>query len=436
MALRQVDGSRHVEENRLIEPRRGGLVSQFLANRTPWVVGDQALLSGSSFLGMLVLARGLDASAFGSVVMGFTAIQVGTSVQSALVTQPHSVFGAQLDGQEYRDYTVSAALAQLALASTSGGLVLVGSFAAGMGGWGAERWLGVLAAAVAAWQLQEFFRRVLYTENRPAAAFVSDIVSYGGQVAGLVALAASNQLSIVSAFVTVGATSILGMLVGLAFARGALLGRPRRGFFGQNWRYGRWLLGAQLASWTSGLSLPVLIASLVSLADAGIFRAVQLVLGPTHVLLKAIETAETPRAARAWAYGGQLALRTHLQRTASLTAPLMLAYCLVVATFAGPVLRLLYGEQYAGYAWLLSLFAAAYALEYLVYLGSVALNAAGQSAPIFRAYALSSGLVLTIGAVLIMAKGLAGAMLVLLAHMVVLNLCLWKHIRPLLGRSR
>ena len=42
--------------------------------------------------------------------------------------------------------------------------------------------LMAIVPSIVAWQLQEFVRRVMYTEGRFAAAFWNDVVSYGGQL--------------------------------------------------------------------------------------------------------------------------------------------------------------------------------------------------------------------------------------------------------------
>ena len=54
--------------------------------------------------------------------------------------------------------------------------------------WKSSGMLVALIPSIIFWQLQEFVRRVLYTEGRHVAALINDIVSYGGQAALMIVL--------------------------------------------------------------------------------------------------------------------------------------------------------------------------------------------------------------------------------------------------------
>jgi O-antigen/teichoic acid export membrane protein len=393
-----------------------------------WAFLDQALISGVSFLTTVLVARSVDAVEFGAFALAYTGLLFARSLQTALVTQPHNVLGTG-HRQDYARYTSSTALSQGLLLALTGALTAGGAVVGTLAGWEASALLVSLVPAMVFFQLQEFARRVLYTEGRQRDACGNDLISYGGYMLGGLILWWSGELTGPTALYVLAASSGLATLFGLWQIRSGLVWRIERGVLLENWNFGKWLLGASLGSWTSGQLYLVLVAGLVSVADAGSLRAVQTVMGPTHILLLAIDAGFTPRAASAFADGGESALRLSLRRFFVATAPPMAAYCLLVAAFAAPLLQVVYGDQYAGYGWLLALLSLAYVLEYLSTLAAVGLKARRTSAPIFQAYLLSTLVVLSLGIAMVRAFGLAGAAAGHLVHVLILNGALWARYR-------
>src|SRR5579863_6758098 len=70
-----------------------------------WAVADQAMISGSNFTTMVLVARGLgDPAQFGIFTLVYSALLFSNQLQSALITQPHNVLGSARHGQEYAAY--------------------------------------------------------------------------------------------------------------------------------------------------------------------------------------------------------------------------------------------------------------------------------------------------------------------------------------------
>src|SRR5262245_56929847 len=81
-----------------------------------WGLLDQALIPGMNFGTTGSLARGMGPADFGTFSVAYLLLLLANSLQTSLVTQPHNVLGAPLEGESYRDYTSSSALGQLAVA--------------------------------------------------------------------------------------------------------------------------------------------------------------------------------------------------------------------------------------------------------------------------------------------------------------------------------
>jgi O-antigen/teichoic acid export membrane protein len=409
--------------------RTGSGVARVLRT-SAWAMADQALISATNFATMVLLARELSRSAFGSFVLVYSGLLFANSVQAALITQPHQVLGPARAPRAYDGYTTSAAAQQVVLAATLAGAALCAAAIAAAAGWSAAGLLLMLAGALVAWQCQEFVRRVFYTEGRAGAVAANDLISYGGQFAGVAILWRLGELSATTALAAVTVCFAAAAAVGAwqlrhRFTRTVKLVDGTR----ENWQFGRWLLGSTLAMWTSSQLYPVLTAGFVSVAATGALRAMQTVMGPTHVLLRALDTAFTPTASRAYGEGGADAVSSLMGAMYRATAALMIGYCVLVAVFARPILDALYGGRYNSYSWLLPMLSVSYALVYLYTPVWVALRGMQVSSPMFHAYLASTVVVLTVGIGAVALFGLAGAGAGLIAHGVILNVALWRSFR-------
>lgn len=418
-----------ISGRRLKKARLGNLL-----NKGFWAICDQALISASNFVTTVVLARNLSRTDFGAFALVYAAIYFSISLQTTLVTRPHNVLGAARHDAQYRRYTTVTATSQLCFTAVFVLVTIIVAVIARGEGWGIASLLFPFALAIGAWQLQEFTRRVLYTEGRLKDAFANDLVSYGGQATGIIALGRFGHLTGARAFDMIAFTSAIAAAWGCWQIRKSLSYRDgwhavREHGFAENWRFGKWLFGAALATWIAGQLYPLLIGGLISIAEAGAFSAVFTLMGPARILLIAMDTALTPVAARSFAEKGQPELQSFVTRVFIVTAPIIATYCIVVSLFAEHILVAAYGDHYRPYGWLLALFALSYALDYLRHPISIALEARRASAPIFRAYVISGVVVLTAGVAAVYFLGLWGAALGTIANSLILGLMLWRYYR-------
>ncbi|MDP9278568.1 MAG: hypothetical protein M3P00_04045, partial [Gemmatimonadota bacterium] len=194
-----------MSDNASVRLRGGGL--RPLLRMGFWGLADQTLISIANFGTMLILARALGSSEFGAFVLAYTALLFLNGIQTALVTQPHNVLGQNRQEGDYIRYTSSTALVQVVFSAVLSVVALVSALAAAKFASHAAAILLALAPVITAWQLQEFVRRILYTEGRLATAFAVDLVSYAGQVAVLLGLVSFAEIDAPSALYAAGATS-------------------------------------------------------------------------------------------------------------------------------------------------------------------------------------------------------------------------------------
>ncbi len=393
-----------------------------------WGLADQMLISGTNFVTMVFLARGLGPAAFGTFVLTYTVLQFANSLQGALIIQPHSVLGATRQGRDYVDYTASTALTQLALAALAALVALAAAAVAYGAGWSVAPLLLALAPTAVAWQLQEFVRRVLYTEVRLAAALANDVISYGGQTVAIVALAWFGVLTGPMALYVIAATSAVAVVLGAWQLRGSLFGRVDRAAFGENWRYGRWLGGAEIGYWLSSQMYLYLSGMMLGPLAAGVMKAGYVIFGPARVLGFFLRTVLPTFFARTLAADGKLGLHAQMKLVYWFSIPVLGAYCLLVAVFADPLVRLLYGESYTGHTAVVVLYALFAFTAFMASIVSSALRAQRKTRYIF-ATQMAAILTLPAGWLLIRQFGVEGAVAGMILTSLVLNVSYWRAYR-------
>ncbi len=377
---------------------------------------DQAAVSGGNFLTALVLARILVPAEYGVFSLLFLALFAINTCHSSLVIYPLTLRGAE-NPASLVPLTCSALVHTVLLAAPLAavlGLVAVALHQAFL-------W-PVLALAMLAWQLQETTRRALLSNLRFHGALLPDALCYLGQ--GCI-LAVLQPHRLATVFLVVALTSVAAAAWQFAvLATGpaaSLRGLPaalpewsrRHGV--DAWRLGRFVLAGnalnmltlQVPSWALTLAFaPAAAAGYQSLLNlAGVANPIIFSANSMLIPLVARE------AARGFRHARQTALR-HGLRVGALLVPVFLVFA--IAPHA--VMRLAYGaaSPYLPLAWLLRLFVAAFAMQYLATV--VGAYEGGMSRPetYMRVQVVSSGFLLTAGIWMIYRYGLPGAVIAML----------------------
>jgi O-antigen/teichoic acid export membrane protein len=411
----------------LAEPikKRAGLVRAL--GGAPWAVADQMTISAANFITMVLLARSLSQSDFGGFTLVYSVLLFANSLQFGLVTQPHNILGATLRGVDYVRYTTSTAVSQVVLAAliATGGLGV--AIMALLVGWEAAPLLFAMVPAMVAWQLQEFVRRVLYTEGRLAAALANDVGCYGGLVLALCVLGRAGTLTGAPALYAHAVAFVLAAAVGGCQIRSSFSGEFDAAVVRENWHFGKWLAaGDVVGQWLSTQLFVYLAAAMLGAAAAGVLKVVHTIFGPTRVLAYAFNTLLPIRFSRTLKAGGRRALDGQLNLAFLFSIPILGGYCVLAALLAGPLLRWLYGDKYAGHDAVLVLYAVATFLGYVVIIISAALRAQRRSRVVFTSRLYATLLTTPIGLLLIKTHGVRGAALAMILTAVVL-LCLSWH---------
>ena len=361
------------------------------ARKSLWAAADQGAQSATNFLTSLLLARLCTPQQFGAYVLASSALLAGSGLQGALVTGPMTVLGAGREGEDWKSYATTLAVAQVLL-----GILLAALAAAAPLGW-----LGLgedlrsvwwaMAAALPFVQAREFCRQVLYTRLRAAEAFSNNLFYSVAQLGGVILLwklggqSASGAgealtavwLSARNVFLVMAIVSLAGTVVGLWQIRRDLTRRipgARRDLL-KTWQFARWKLGNQFGTLLAGQASLWAIGGLKGTAGVGMVEAARLVLAPLQILWLGVPKVLDPRAVRLYQRQGARHLRNFLKRLLPLWSAPFLAYGLIVLAVPEFWLGLLFGETYEGAGAIVTLWVLVYVLLGLRVMPTLVLNA-------------------------------------------------------------
>jgi len=398
--------------------------------KNSFALADQVLISGTNFVTGVLTARALDQAEFGAFSVIYAGLLFANILQSTLITQPHNVLGATRSGDDYRRYTSSTAAAQLGIVAILALLLLPLTIVALLRGWATAPMLVAVIPAVVFWQLQEFVRRVLYTEQRYSRAFANDLIGYGGQTVALIVMYASFKLrgtpfTGAMALYTLAGASAVAAIVGAIQLRRDLIARLDWKHIRENWNFGAWLAGGELMGWCSSLHMQVWWAALLlGTAASANLRAAMILFGPARVISFFLSTVLPTKFAKALSAGGADALHAKLKFVYFGLIPTVGAYCLLLVVFPRQVLWLIYGDRYVADAsaiTVLMLYSVAAFLNYMQLVMSAALTASRKTHHIFIGSLAGCVVALIMSPLLIKQFGSSGGILSMIATTLVVG---------------
>ncbi len=312
-------------------------------------VGDQAIVSATGFLTMVLLGRHATPQQLGLYALASSVLLLIKSVQESIVLAPYTVYWHRQERALLWSYAGSTLVQQVLLCAVAvGGL--------GLAGLSAERravemapvfW--VLLVVAPAVLMREFARQVAFAHLEIGVATVLDLTVAVMQVGGLSLLAAFDRLSAVSVYWTTGVACGLAAAAWTRARRSQFAIRPELlgRHLHQNWTFGKWILGGQSVSSLTFYVMPWLLAVYHGTDATGLLAACSSVVGLSNMLMLGVGRVLGPRAAKAYVEGGQRELGRVLLRYAALLSAILGVFALVFSLFGGVIAVFIYGQQYA-----------------------------------------------------------------------------------------
>lgn len=388
---------------RIGETTRRGLLS----------VADQMVVSGTHFLTSVVVGRVCGPEELGDYTLGFTIYCLFLCVQTTLISQPFTVRGNYLQGDEQlvlsgSTFVHCAAFGLLVMAVLS---LASGALGLGYGPPGLAPLVGMLSVAFPLACLTEFARRFALARLEMRTVFAIDVTMSAIRIGGLLVLASLGWLS------ALGAYAVLG--VGAAIVGFTSLARRRRQFVVRlprivadakhSWQFGRWPLVSQLTLAARASAVLWLLALLLDTTSAGVYVASESLMRLSAPLMMAVASVLVPSAARAFAKGNTSEVRRLVHQSAAVLGIATSLLCGLFLLFGGIVLSKLYGDAFSDQGMVVSLLALAMVADALEVAATNGLLAMNQPRTIFLGNLLGAVIMLAISGALVPWWGIVGA---------------------------
>jgi O-antigen/teichoic acid export membrane protein len=411
----------------------------FRAKTVRWALVDQGISSAVSFLTGVLVARLLGPESFGVFALLFMAVLFFNSVQYAIVISPMMSIAPQMNADEQARFFKGNGHAALILIAISAVLTLLASFAMDSlkPEWGFRPYRWALVAAIAAAQMQEFYRRLLFTEQRPRLAALSGAWRYLLQLGGLTLVYAYNLTDLNVILWLIAGSALIG--AGFAHYRQPVLnwapGEFRRAAL-RNWVSGRWILGSTILQWLTGNFFAVAAGALVGPIAVGVLRAAQQLLAPVQIITLAATNIIPIQSAHLLRNGGPQKMTAYLKKLALIGTMSIGFVGLIIAVPGSFWLTLVFGEKFAGYGALLPWYAGIALLVFWHQLILAGLRALEDTKAHFVGYLIAVPLSVGSAAKLIGFAGVYGAAAGIFFSHLIIVVVLWVGLRRAVRRAR
>ena len=315
-------------------------------------MADQAVVSATSFLTCVIVARSTSQEEMGVYYLALTLLLFAGSCQLQTIVGPYSVYCHRRQGRESALYSGSILVHQLILSGVAalavGVFAVVLSLGAGPRALVPVAWL--LFAAMPCLLFRQFARFHSICRLNLAGALALDIVHAAVQLGTLAVLALLGWLSVGMTF---GMMSVAAAVVCLQWflaerGRWQIDRRQVEADWRSNWSFARWALAGHLANSVGPFVMPWIVAALCGKGTTGLFGVCVTLAGVANLFVMGLGNYVSPAAARVFTEEGKAALCRVLGCAAAVFVGVVGGMCLLSALVGERLLVLIYGSEYAG----------------------------------------------------------------------------------------
>lgn len=382
-----------------------------------WALADQALVSGVNFLTGLLLARVLGLESFGVYTLLWMVVQFVNSIQMALISAPMMSIGPKQADDLKLNYYQAVLGHQLIFSVTSVliSILVLLSVSHYFPEWQITKILLPLVLVIFFNQNQDFLRRLFFSTNKPKKAFLSDIVSYGGQISLVISLYVLGSIDLIFVLWVVALSSAVAVVIGI-FDVGApnINGEDLNKVWIRHWGYSKWSVLTALLQWGSGNLVFVFCGALLGASAVGALKAAQNIMAALHIIFQGMENFVPAKASEILHYMGVNPMRGYIYKVLAVGCLGLCVFSLAIFGMAEELMALLYGRDYSKYGYILQWFSVVYVCMYIAMPLRFGLRALESTKSIFKAQLISVLFVCAGGWYLVLIFEIEGALFALL----------------------
>jgi O-antigen/teichoic acid export membrane protein len=333
-------------------------------------VSEQGLFAGGNFVLNLTMAATLPAVDYGAFVFAFTIFTIVAGLHNAVILEPATVLRTTLYDTQASHYCRAQVILHASVMAILGGaLAAIGAVLLERGA--APVGHALVAAGFASPLILLYWlgRRFVYVLQRPATALAGGIIYFATLIILTLAARAMGRLSAPAGFLILAVAGSVAAV--FLMARAGVFGSRESGaqrlslreLAVERWAYGRWLIGAVCIESAIVPGLTLATTLLLGLGAVGVLRAMQVFAVPAGHIVAAVSALLLPSLSRDYQHGRLGSLRHKTSRLIATVVVGAVLFEVALALLHTPLERLVYGQKFAEYAFLIPIVGAATLLD-------------------------------------------------------------------------
>jgi len=315
---------------------------------------DQGMVSATTFLTGIILARCCLKSEYGLYYLVITLLPLWDNLRLALISMPLTVF---LPREENKQCQVCIGVSLILIVI----LVITGIICTGIiavlirlfaDDHALAQTLSVSSILVAAHILQRFMRGLFHARLQNHYALMISGITSILQLGGILILNSLTRLTAVNAVMLITVASLAGSAVGLtALFIGEKISFDRIAFremWRKNRKFGRWLLWKSIVYTAVLQSPPWFLKFTNDISSVAAFAACMTIVNGVNPFWIGFTNSLGPKISHAFVQNGITGIRHTIRSGQMILIPMTVFITACICIYAEPLLRLLYGDKYTG----------------------------------------------------------------------------------------
>jgi O-antigen/teichoic acid export membrane protein len=380
---------------------------------------DQAIVSGSSFVVSILLARTLSVVEYGAYAIAMSVFLFTSNFQNALLLEPMGVFGSSTYRSKQHPYLVAVTRINFCLCAGISVLLAVVVLLYRFATHNTVVSSTLLASLLYTVPVSFFWlwRRAAYFQFTPGIAVRGSCIYAAIIFLGLYFFKHKHWLSPSSAFLVQGVAAAIASAVLVrsvmpdSQAGDSILSESA--VLGGHWEYGKWVIATSLGYWLTTSACYVFVGLFLPLQRVAELKVLQNLSMPVNQSLAAQTNLLLPIASARFSDYGLAALRKITNMFTIVFTTSALAYLLFLILFGRRLMVLIYPASYVHLSYLLPLSAIPVVLIAGAQGTAIEFWARRLPREVFWGYSISGAVSLPLGILLTKYAGLTGALIAL-----------------------
>lgn len=368
------------------------MINKILKNKDfNWNIVDQAVVSGSNFLNIIIIARILGLEQFGELSVLWLFILFINSLHMATIIFP--MMSLVPKQQELLAYFSGVYKLQFIFLGLS---VLVSFFTVF---WYFQIQNQVIdfsliisfLLVLITYHMQDYYRKYFLVLQKYFDAFIIDFISYILRIIIFLYILFSDlELSLIQVFIIFFITYSLGIIYGAQKYKYERKANSFKETYLQHWELSKWLIPSGVMQWSS-VNLYIVTASIIlGPVAVGIIRLIQNIIGALNVVLLAIENFLPTKFSALYERESFDSLYTYFKKVSIIGLIGLSVFALFLSLFSSDLLTLLYGKEYSQYGYIMNWYVFIFMFMFLIVPLRGMLRTINETKIWFTAYMITS----------------------------------------------